>query len=314
MNLHSITFWEKSPLLLRQKEPVLESISKEMSDILYKQFGSPFFHFFILNKLIAECKKRLHNNRSPIAMVDIYIPNSILQQLMSMFKNKWMNSDVFLIDMGIWLTEQLAANSVFKKDTSIPTIYTRCFNMMNMDTKVEAFIKKSGVPGSNQFLTNMFSILGIELLHPIFYLLFPPINSFTKISISSKAPSISIPLNKLDFESDTIIFGTKNFENIGIDKIRTICPLVSNKHIEIALSVGPSDSQTYGWIKHLGENETWILQNDQNYLKWELVPEDAWTLIRPENRIVLGRAAEIQTATSNEMTFISGSMVLTVEY
>lgn len=320
MNLHSFTFWEKSPLLLRQRAAQIENLPKELNDYLYAHFAPPFFQFHVLEALVKACNKNLKGYQKPIAMIDVCFAEKTVNQLLTLFNSsRRIERDELLRDFSIWLTEQAAAHLTRDKEMRLPAIYVRCVETNNeMNNNNARIVEPDDLFPSIKNARALFSRLHSDLILQKFYFMFPRNNSQQRFSVQIKTPNLPIINSNIRFDSSHIPFGKKNIADAGYSKIIDICPLVAENHIEIAITDGPFDNITYLWIKHLGNNETWLVLKNQDASQqnetWQIAPEDTWTFVQSGTHIILGRAARIQRPELDQKMFLSGSMVITLEH
>ncbi|MFZ6021911.1 MAG: hypothetical protein ACOYT9_00375 [Patescibacteria group bacterium] len=313
MKLHSTTFWEKSPLLIRRTSPRLKDFSRDVNEYLYSVFGTPFFHFYVLETLFKACKKKLKASQERVVIVDVCFSENTVNHMMAMFDPKeTIDSNVFLIHLSTWLTEQISAYLTQDKLARFPAIYVRCIKIKEVpEEKRSKVLKPAGIGVVARHILLHF---GHETKEDVFFILFPSSGISHRVSISIKTPVVPDNEGALEFDTLEASFGKKDIYTSHRREINEIFQLVEDNHVDFALAHSESDDCYYIWIKHLGSHETWLTNEKNGSENWQLVAENSWVLIEPETYIVLGRVAEVDIDGLRRNLILPGSMVLTVEH
>lgn len=319
MKLHSTTFWEKSPLLIRQTPPRMHGFTKDINKFLYFILGIPFFQFYVLETLIKNCEIKLKTSRERVVIVNVCFSEQIVNRMMQIFDSKKIIDEKdFLSKLSVWLTEQISARLFQEKNLHMPAIYARCVKVDKAPAdKDYQIVKSDGVDLLTRKLLARFNY--DHRTDVDFFLLFPRPNHSHKITVSIKTPLLSKNESRFEFETLKTSFGKKDIFLSDKKKVDRICQLVADDHVEFALSHDEDSGCDYAWIKHLGVHETWLVKTERtndgiNFENWILVAENSWAIVEPDVVMVLGRIAEVDVDGVQRKIVLPGSLVITLEY
>lgn len=320
MTEQSIT-WESNPEIVKQITPWI-GLPEYLNGLLLELLGPPFFHWWILSELVYVCKKQLPfyviKGDVHIIEVAVYIDEAICERIKKIYSFDECN--IFFAKLSQWLTEQLQA--ILASETAVlkwPVVRVRSLLSRNQNVKSpKLFFPEHAMDIFPRFLSKskrqlekMFLISAKNtdphLFERPFWIQFPDSNLDSLSYLSFIAPRGFKPI-KIDFPS--FYFGLRQLQQN--EKILRSCMLAAQKHILIASGRSPVDGRNIYFVKHLGENETWIGDDNGDSLNLSLVPRNSWVALPENSLLILGRMIR-NPEYPNLAHPLRGSMIVKIE-
>lgn len=319
----SIT-WENNPWIVKQITPWI-GLSEYYSALLLILFGSPFFHWWILEELLRTCRKQLSfypaRVKNHLIQVVVHIRQDNLNRALSLYG--FSDKEKFLSALSQWMTEQIQSYLISEdKALQWPLVCVECIpadqtpgsdllhvvfpeNEKQFIKMVKIFFSSSVMKVLNNiFLLNRQNMeldVYSRLDYP-FWFEFSDKNPSCDINLSVVVPSggYKIPSDHSSFQI--------GMESLGKDEnITKTCVLVSPQHVQIVVVTFASRKKEFFFVRHIGENESWVLENEMS----ELIPRDGWKLLPSGCLLVLGRMVKAKEFLTRNVV-LPGSMVIQI--
>lgn len=262
-----------------------------LSNVLTHFFGPTCVIFWILEELSKAISENLSLFQGrALSPVDVCLSEETRKFVDELFSSAVTNSkstDLPKKVLSYWLMEQLKLRNSHKS-TSRAAKFLFC---------VRCIESKHDMPLKNYKRVDPKRHNGNP---PFWFHLWQPPTDPTTIQVES--PKLTPDSLNLEVSKDgTVKFGFQKLKNVEKENL----PLVSNIHIQIAPVTWPTDRSTDFWVKNLSKQETWLIDAKD----WSIIPDDAWTPMQPESRLILGRVGEID----NRRVVFPGSMIIKIK-
>ncbi len=316
--------WENNPWVVKQITPWI-GLPEYHSSLFLALFGSPFFHWWILEELLQICRKQLpfyHARvKNQLIQVIVYIRQDNLSRALGIYG--FSDTERFLSDMSQWVTEQVQSYLISEdKALQWPLVYVECITT-DQTPKSESlevifpenekkFIKTAKSffsPSVKKVLKNVFLLNRLNMELDVSSKLDYPF----WFEFSDKNPSYDFNLSVVVPSGDYKILSDQSSFRIGLESlgkdenIAKNCVLVSLQHVQIVVVTFVSSKKIFFFGRHIGEEESWVLENEKS----ELIPRDGWKLLPSGCLLVLGRMVKAKEFLTRNV-ILPGSMVIQI--
>ncbi len=301
----SFSVWQQ--IYRSKQEPYLKpDLPENIQKLLDRWYGSPSTLYWVRDRVISEIKSKVRiYEKNPVIGVEVVISQKVNDRIKKQIGLS--NEDEFLRNLSIWLSEQIAT----QKMPFIVVCQVSSNQKLDKIKKEEKSEEKAEEKSENQWYKKIFKNLG-TLNNGLQELIKVDINGgninanpnvFLKVVVPKIDNSRSQKDEIYPVFGKLAIIGKNSFTELN-----SKLPFLSNEHLMLAVTQTAKIDQL--WVKHIGNEETWIIKPDPDKntkLVATQLPQELWYCLKENELIVLGRLVR---KSSRDFIIVRGSMVL----